>query len=293
MKNRIQRLLIFIQMGPETELFKTPLFLVLGVTPFVVGLGAFLCIFLNEAIFLPFKFSSDGFKNLADLYAIPAAFIAIGLSLAGLCALNLTSVQTREQIKLSISQNTLSNYFKHAEEFATFLGGKTDLTVTHMSAREHHRQIFPNAMKGDFSIDARTLAVFDHGLKELRAKIVDLNESAVTGNQLKAPHYSGHPLIGLLNDILAMSDFFEIRIIERKVFINPRKPETAMGSLFDLFYDAFAIVNLIDSFFQFSPECKQPESLKFFLRIELLNISKDRIADVTYAFFIPVREIPV
>lgn len=280
-------------MGPQTELFKTPLFLVLGVMPFFAGLGAFLCILLNEAIFLPFKFSSEGFRNLADLYTIPAAFIAVGLSLAGLCALNLTSVQTREQIKQSISQNNLSNYFKHAEEFATFLAGKSDLPITHMSAREHHRQIFPNAMKGDFSVDPRTLTGFDYSLKQIRAKVEDLNESAASGNQMNMPHHGGHPVVGLLWDINTMSNLFEIRAVKRKVFINPRKPEGAMGSLFDLFHEAFAIVNLMDSFFQFSPEYKQPESLKFFLRIEFSKISTERIADVRYAFSIPMREVPV
>jgi hypothetical protein len=292
MKNKVLKVLFLTRMVPETELFRTPAFIVLGVLPFIAGVLAFLCIFFTEAIFLPLKLDSDSFKNLAELYAVPAAFITIGISLAGLCALNLTSVQTREQIKLSISQNTLSNYFKHAEEFATFLSLKTDLPFAHMSAREHHRQIFPNAMKGDFNVDLKVINTFDSILKAMNAKISDLNESGARGDQLKIPHSYGHPLKELLECTLAMSDFFEMRITHRKVYINPRKPETATGSLFDLFSEAFAIVNILDSFFQFSPEYKQPESLKFFLRIELSKISRERIADVSYAHFIPMREIP-
>lgn len=107
------------------------------------------------------------------------------------------------------------------------------------------------------------------------------------------PHHGGHPVVGLLWDLLEISEFFEMRTVEGKVFINPGKPETAMGSLFDLFSEAFSIVNLIDSFLQFSPQYKQPESLKFFLRIELSKISKERIADVRYSFLIPVRDVPV
>lgn len=140
---------------------------------------------------LPFEFSGLGFAKFADLYKVPAAFIAIGLSLVGLCGANHRSEQAKHQMHLTRSQNIFSNHFKHIEEFEKFLSSmhkksletiqrnnkklhkviQSDQDEPYLYINEHQYRklyvfIFPNSRIGKLEISQTALNRIDQIIKD-------------------------------------------------------------------------------------------------------------------------------
>jgi hypothetical protein len=155
-----------------------------------ISLLASLSIAYN-ARYVPFEFSGIGFAKFADLYKVPAAFIAIGLSLVGLCGANHRSEQAKHQMHLTRSQNIFSNHFKHIEEFEKFLSSmhkksletiqrnnkkllkamQSDVDEPYLYINEHqyrklYTYIFPKSRAGVLEISQNSLNRIDQIIKE-------------------------------------------------------------------------------------------------------------------------------
>lgn len=122
-----------IDFSPEKSLFSLP------VVQWCAGVSALFAIVVTTAIAfslreLPFDLTANGFNYFSDQFKVPAALLAIGFTLVGLCAANHRSEQTKKQIErtsiqisltnnqinLTVEQNIFANHYKHLEEFEKY-----------------------------------------------------------------------------------------------------------------------------------------------------------------------------
>lgn len=97
--------------------------------------------------------SYEGVNNLLVVYKVPLSLLALIIPTVAIIASNHRSVQAAKQIELSNTQNIFTNYFKHKEEFESYLKRfDTNNDKLFEDADYLHRLIFPNAIKGDLSV---------------------------------------------------------------------------------------------------------------------------------------------
>jgi hypothetical protein len=168
--------------SPEKSLFSLSIVRWCAAISFGIAATIFFIIIFHMRNF-PFDFSGQGFNNFAEFYKVPAAFLAIGLTLVGICAANHRSEQTKKQIEktttqieltnnqieLTKSQNNFSNYYKHIEEFEKYCGDHTDFKTITFQPRKLHRLLFPNSNSSSaiFQINTDFIIKFDVFTKEI------------------------------------------------------------------------------------------------------------------------------
>ena len=102
------------------------------------------------------NYSYSGFNYLISVFKFPLAMAASIIPIVALLAANHRSEQTKEQIKVTNSQNVFSNYYKHIEEFTKYLAIRADKSV---DLRLAHNNIYPNASHGDYNISPKIIAL--------------------------------------------------------------------------------------------------------------------------------------
>lgn len=180
-----------IEFPPEKSLFSLPVVHWCGGLSFGIATLITLIIAYNLQG-RSFDFSGTGFNQFAYLYKVPAALLAIGFTLIGLCAANHRSEQTKKQIERTLDQiglttkqisltnnqieltkiqNSFTNYFKHLEEFDKFTS-KIDVEIFKIqSQRNLHFYLFPNVRKGDYSLNNEFLVEFEKSVRIMGAVI--------------------------------------------------------------------------------------------------------------------------
>ncbi|MBA4057867.1 MAG: hypothetical protein C0490_24335 [Marivirga sp.] len=170
-----------LDFSPSKSLFDLPI--VKRSAAIFLGLAAatFVVIVLNLKGY-SWDFSGRGFNTFATLCKVPAAILAVGFTIVGLCAANHRSEQSREQMRLTAEQNIFANHYKHIEEFEKYCKARHEnvenafeeekaLHEKHKSSlvemlslsghlkpthyRKVYRQIFPCSKVGDFSLSEK------------------------------------------------------------------------------------------------------------------------------------------
>lgn len=99
---------------------------------------------------LQWDLSSTGFNIFISEFRFPLGIAALIIPIIALLAANHRSEQTKEQIRVTSSQNVFSNYYKHIEEFTKYLNGRIESDA---DIRYAHANIYPNASSGDYEIN--------------------------------------------------------------------------------------------------------------------------------------------
>lgn len=105
---------------------------------------------------LEIDLSYSGFNYFITVFKFPLAIAALIIPIVALLAANHRSEQTKEQIRVTNSQNVFSNYYKHIEEFTKYLEGRVDKSV---DLRFAHNNLYPNASHGDYNISSKVIAL--------------------------------------------------------------------------------------------------------------------------------------
>ncbi|MGC9401350.1 hypothetical protein ACP43V_02790 [Vibrio genomosp. F10 str. 9ZC157] len=101
-------------------------------------------------------FSYSGFNYFISVFKFPLAIAALIIPIVALLAANHRSEQTKEQIRVTNSQNVFSNYYKHIEEFTKYLEVRVEKSV---DLRFAHNNLYPNASHGDYNISSQVIAL--------------------------------------------------------------------------------------------------------------------------------------
>ncbi len=119
----------------------------------IVLLGGGCAIWIVKHSNLIYDPSYEGVNNLLVIFKVPLSILALIIPTVAIIASNHRSVQAAKQIELSNTQNIFTNYFKHKEEFESYLKRfDTNNDALFEDADYLHRVIFPNAIKGDLSV---------------------------------------------------------------------------------------------------------------------------------------------
>lgn len=137
---------------PHKSFLSLPIVKITVVTLITVSLAIAALIAFNAK--LSFNANYDSFNFFFTVFRFPLAISALIIPLVALLAANHRSEQTKEQIRVTNSQNVFSNYYKHLEEFIKYAqpiaGNKTDVRFL------HHR-LFPDASTGNYSVNPNLL----------------------------------------------------------------------------------------------------------------------------------------
>ncbi|MBB1296710.1 hypothetical protein [Pseudoalteromonas sp. SR41-7] len=225
-------------------------------------------------------FSYSGFNYFISVFKFPLAIAALIIPIVALLAANHRSEQTKEQIRVTNSQNVFSNYYKHIEEFTKYLEVRVEKSV---DLRFAHNNLYPNASDGEYNLSPKVMALLS-----------DLD--SVTSEVLK--HYPTDINIPLDIDVIKKyyaiinemySFIFRDRDDYRK-YITYRKPDNHGDSyLFkskSLIQHSLAAVNILEEACKFSIEYISPVKHLNFNAKELENVYvyKKTENQVTLAF---------
>lgn len=137
-------------------------FLHLKIVRVTIALLVILAFFFGVTIAIKsdliFDLSYNGFNYFIEVFRFPLGILAMIIPIVALLAANHRSEQTKEQIKLTSTQNTFSNYYKHIEEFIKY---NSSVNFGDVQGRYCHDVLFPNAKHGDYSLSIDVIEVID------------------------------------------------------------------------------------------------------------------------------------
>lgn len=223
-----------IDFAPEKSLFSLPIVQWSSGATFLLAIISTVIIATNM-VGTPWDFTGSGFNNFAVAYKVPAAFLAIGFTIVGLCGANHRSEQSRAQMKLTESQNIFSNHYKHIEEFEKYCAAickrytddsnaikdryKKDKYLTELIdsiriyphidlryARTIYVQIFPESKDGNFKISENFLRDLDDSIIKVASKFNKLAEIS----KIKNVENIRNAIIDVYDEINEFSDMFFI-----------------------------------------------------------------------------------
>ncbi|MGR5150210.1 hypothetical protein ACQKP8_27145 [Photobacterium alginatilyticum] len=125
----------------------------------IISSVVFISIIVNTDLI--WSFDANGFNLFLSYFKVPLSILALIIPIVALLAANHRSEQTREQIRISNSQNSFSNHYKHIEEFEKYLASHLHV-LSVVNIRKAQRGIFPNTINGDFSISDAVKNDFDN-----------------------------------------------------------------------------------------------------------------------------------
>jgi len=180
-----------IDFSPEKSLFSLPVVRWCAALSALIAIGISVIIAFNLTEY-PIDFSGKGFNKFAEFYKVPAAILAIGFTLVGLCAANHRSEQTKRQIErtseqislttkqidLTKIQNNFSNYYKHIEEFEKFCENQANVEFSIKSKRKLYSSIYPKSLSGDFTTSSK----FTENIKGHVLTLFNISESLKSEN---------------------------------------------------------------------------------------------------------------
>jgi hypothetical protein len=163
---------------PNKSFLELPIVINTAVFLFAVSVSIASIILVN----LPNKtllLTYEGFNNLLVILRTPLSITALLIPIIAIFATNHRSAQTKKQmeltnnqIKIATDNNLFTNRFKHAEEFEKYLVGRSSsATINFTMPRLLHGKLYPNVIRGDFTMDSAPI-------KDLEADLETLIKSA-------------------------------------------------------------------------------------------------------------------
>lgn len=117
-----------------------------------------------------------GLNNALNIFKIPLGVLALIIPIVALLAANHRSEQTREQMRLASANNNFSNFYKHTEEFESYLSEHEGAKLTITLPRKLHRLAFPDAKKGEFTVGKKIDAQINLHLEGIINASTNLND---------------------------------------------------------------------------------------------------------------------
>lgn len=156
---------------------------------FVVAVITFIALFVTVLIVyysgLTLRLDYIGFNNFLTYFKVPLSICALNIPIVALLAANHRSEQTKEQIKISTSQNLFSNHYKHLEEFEKYYNSLAcERVVKSTNVRKMHFVIFPNSRKGDYQIDLNILRSIEGRCNNIIKELNTFNKQKYFANQV-------------------------------------------------------------------------------------------------------------
>lgn len=98
------------------------------------------------------NYTYTGLNNALTIFKIPLGILALIIPIVALLAANHRSEQTKEQMYLASANNNFANFYKHTEEFESYLMEHEDDKIKVSLPRKFHRLAFPDAKRGNFTV---------------------------------------------------------------------------------------------------------------------------------------------
>lgn len=263
---------------------------------------------------LPFNFTASGFNYFTDQFKVPAALLAIGFTLVGLCAANHRSEQTKKQIErtssqialtnnqitLTREQNIFANHYKHLEEFEKFLKilhekevanlerskeyykknkifaplAETAKLGPHMD-QERYRDIYKAIYPQSKFGNFESSSDYRNSLHDFTCEVLSIFSEILTTNPLLLSNN-----ILRLNEIIA--DFKDSKFINidhqtsTAVKIQDITINVPYGNFKFIFEEAFEAATLINRILSFDVDYNEPEEIKKILNL----VAGDHLPDL-------------
>ncbi|QKY08794.1 hypothetical protein [Janthinobacterium lividum] len=272
-----------IDFSPEKSLFN------LQIVRWCAGISAALALIVTFTIIyslrnLPFDFTSSGFNYFAELYKVPAALLAIGFTLVGLCAANHRSEQTKKQIErtanqidltnkqieLTKIQNNFSNYYKHIEEFEKYCKDHENYDKYAPEPRKIYRLIFSKSNSKSELYEINQDFVKD--LDVLILSVTELAKSFEKEYQLER-HVSGYKIYSLIQNF--KKNTF-IRIHHTGTGADMSSPQGSFildqGSWRTFFSNYVLLITIIDTLLKFDLSYESSVVVKDAMQLNLDSI---------------------
>ncbi|PTP62419.1 hypothetical protein CWO01_11660 [Vibrio splendidus] len=148
----------------QLKIFRVAIFILL----FTASVSA---VFIVKHSHLELSLNYKGFNHFFSVFKFPLAILAMIIPTVALIATNHRSEQTREQIRLTNSQNNFTNYYKHLEEFEKFglkATEKPDPLYYVFNFRSLHSSLFHKAKEGNYAPNVVLINEFyEHSKKML------------------------------------------------------------------------------------------------------------------------------
>lgn len=307
-----------INFSPEKSLFSLPVVRwCAAISAFIaVGISVIIACNLTE---YPFDFTGDGFNKFAEFYKVPAAFLAIGFTLVGLCAANHRSEQTKKQIEktshqisLTTTQNTFANHYKNLEEFEKYLtslnkkndddyanaesknpktnfytDGITIIKSPHVEKnnyRKLYRRIYPESKNGNYLISVNFL----NQLSSFQREILKLFNSFNKIN-IKTRQEAEFKISKLLDDFAKLNGIsINLKNIALVVKFHDEEDEFNFRSLKRLAVQFIKLIKVVDETLHFDTDYKSSDFTMSMLSVNIkkipeLNFNLNKIDTPTYS----------
>jgi len=122
------------------------------------------------------SYDYTGFNNALNIFKIPLGILALIIPIVALLAANHRSEQTKEQMRLASENNNFSNFYKHTEEFESYLSEHEESKTKIALPRKFHRLAFPGAKHGNFKVGERIGSQVDEYLSAIIHASAGLND---------------------------------------------------------------------------------------------------------------------
>lgn len=122
------------------------------------------------------RYDYAGFNNALNIFKIPLGILALIIPIVALLAANHRSEQTKEQMRLASENNNFSNFYKHTEEFESYLTEHEESKTKISLPRKFHRLAFPGAKHGNFKVGERIVSKIDEHLLDIILESAGLND---------------------------------------------------------------------------------------------------------------------
>ncbi|MEZ8696480.1 hypothetical protein AB6D84_05120 [Vibrio lentus] len=256
--------------NPHQSILELKIFKVLLSVQLVIALVSAILIISNSPLY--FSFNYEGFNYFFNVFKFPLAVLASIIPVVALIAANHRSEQTKEQIRVTNSQNNFTNYYKHLEEFEKFAEIASEKYSFHyaFNFRYLHSKLFSGAKEGHYSpnesvIDDFTnfniemLALLSRPLEKNQSKIevieifVNKQKSFHNKQQVSLPKWSGmssienkrlpNSLFELLASTTKLTEELNLLIQFDTAYVESSRVKGLEKLLFDE-YDGFATYDL-------------------------------------------------
>lgn len=135
----------------------------------------FSILIINNSNLTP-SYDYTGFNNALNIFKIPLGILALIIPIVALLAANHRSEQTKEQMRLASENNNFSNFYKHTEEFESYLSEHEESKTKIALPRKFHRVVFPEAKHGNFKVGEKIGSQIDERLLEIILASAGLND---------------------------------------------------------------------------------------------------------------------
>lgn len=222
-----------------------------------------LAVTLLDTSALDWKLNLEGLKFFfLDAMKVPGSILAFYLAVLGLIGANHRSEQTKKQIEEASVQNDFANYYKHKEEFLSYVNDipESQFFVISKMTRMHGK-LFPGSRARDFQVNEECVLTLDSyiGLfAKYLSELVDESSYQSALENLEGLHNSIRNYFGLKSNYIGK-------------IMGPVREQQGFGGVPDLKLNVYLnqFLNMfehVDILFQFTPDYRPSGKMSYLIR---------------------------